>query len=188
MKGKKILHKIAGMAAVLLSLSLFSCSSDGTLDSFGKSQTDCIRFGISDADNATRANGEDVTSTNYVLRSDETTDTLYVSAIVSDGIEANNKQHATRASMLKSMYDKFKVVAQVKNADGTFGTQHYMDDVATKKGSLWQSANIYYWPGNRQLNFLAWAPADDGVFTETPVYPAPNVKKTTINIQYPTML
>ena len=167
MKGKKLLHKTAGMAAALLSLSLFSCSSDGTLDYFGKSQTDCIRFGISDDDNATRANGngEDVTSTSYVLRSDETTDTLCVRAIVSDGIEANNKQHATRASMLTDMYDKFKVVAQVKNADGTFGTQYYMDDVATKKGSLWQSANIYYWPGNRQLNFLAWAPADDGVFT-----------------------
>lgn len=187
MKGKKLLHKTAGMAAALLSLSLFSCSSDGTLDSFGKSQTDCIRFGISDADNATRANGngEDVTSTSYVLRSDETTDTLCVRAIVSDGIEANNKQHATRASMLTGMYDKFKVVAQVKNADGTFGTQYYMDDVATKKGSLWQSANIYYWPGNRQLNFLAWAPADNGVFTETPVYPAPDVKKTTIKYTVP---
>ena len=64
MKGKKLLYKTAGMAAALLSLSLFSCSSDGTLDYFGKSQTDCIRFGISDDDNATRANGngEDVTS------------------------------------------------------------------------------------------------------------------------------
>lgn len=123
MKGKKLLHKTAGMAAALLSLSLFSCSSDGTLDYFGKSQTDCIRFGISDDDNATRANDEDVTSTSYVLRSDETTDTLCVRAIVSDRIEANNKQHATRASMLTDMYDKFKVVAQVKNADGTFGTQ-----------------------------------------------------------------
>lgn len=164
MKGiMKIHHLTASIAAVLLSASLFSCSSD---DFLGKAETNTngISFGISTENGAsTRANNsaDGYTAARYTLRSDNSADTLCVRAVVTDGIGNDNAgRPATRAAMQTSMYDKFKVVAAVKE-NGTVGTQYYMDDVATKTGTNWVPSKVYYWPGsNRQLRFLAWAPTD----------------------------
>lgn len=161
----KIHQLTASIAAVLLSASLFSCSSD---DFFGKAETntDGISFGVSTENGAsTRANNsaDGYTAARYTLRSDNSADTLCVRAVVTDGIGNDNAgRPATRAAMQTSMYDEFKVVAAVKENDKV-GTQYYMDDVATKTGTNtnWVPSKVYYWPGsNRQLRFLAWAPTD----------------------------
>lgn len=159
----KIHQLTASIAAVLLSASLFSCSSD---DFLGKAETntDGISFGVSTENGAsTRANNsaDGYTAARYTLRSDNSADTLCVRAVVTDGIGNDNAgRPATRAAMQTSMYDKFKVVAAVKE-NGNVGTQYYMDDVATKAGTNWVPSKVYYWPGsNRQLRFLAWAPTD----------------------------
>lgn len=164
MKGIMKIHQLtASIAAVLLSASLFSCSSD---DFFGKAETntDGISFGVSTENGAsTRANNsaDGYTAARYTLRSDNSADTLCVRAVVTDGIGNDNAgKPATRAAMQTSMYNKFKVVAAVKE-NGNVGTQYYMDDVATKTGTNWVPSKVYYWPGsNRQLRFLAWAPTD----------------------------
>lgn len=164
MKGiMKIHHLTASIAAVLLSASLFSCSSD---DFLGKAETntDGISFGVSTENGAsTRANNsaDGYTAARYTLRADNSDDTLCVRAVVTDGIgNSNAGRPATRAAMQTSMYDDFKVVAAVKE-NGNVGTQYYMDDVATKTGTNWVPSKVYYWPGsNRQLRFLAWAPTD----------------------------
>lgn len=164
MKGIMKIHQLtASIAAVLLSASLFSCSSD---DFLGKAETntDGISFGVSTENGAsTRANNsaDGYTAARYTLRSDNSADTLCVRAVVTDGIGNDNAgKPATRAAMQTSMYNKFKVVAAVKE-NGNVGTQYYMDDVATKTGTNWVPSKIYYWPGsNRQLRFLAWAPTD----------------------------
>lgn len=164
MKGiMKIHHLTASIAAVLLSASLFSCSSD---DFLGKAETntDGISFGVSTENGAsTRANNsaDGYTAARYTLRSDNSADTLCVRAVVTDGIDNSNAgRPATRAAMQTSMYNDFKVVAAVKE-NGNVGTQYYMDDVATKTGTNWVPSKVYYWPGsNRQLSFLAWAPTD----------------------------
>ena len=164
MKGiMKIHHLTASIAAVLLSASLFSCSSD---DFLGKAETntDGISFGVSTENGAsTRANNsaDGYTAARYTLRSDNSADTLCVRAVVTDGIgNSNAGRPATRAAMQTSMYNDFKVVAAVKE-NGNVGTQYYMDDVATKTGTNWVPSKVYYWPGsNRQLRFLAWAPTD----------------------------
>ena len=164
MKGiMKIHHLTASIAAVLLSASLFSCSSD---DFLGKAETntDGISFGVSTENGAsTRANNsaDGYTAARYTLRSDNSADTLCVRAVVTDGIGNDNAgRPATRAAMQTSMYDNFKVVAAVKE-NGNVGTQYYMDDVATKTGTNWVPSKVYYWPeSNRQLRFLAWAPTD----------------------------
>lgn len=164
MKGiMKIHHLTASIAAVLLSASLFSCSSD---DFLGKAETntDGISFGVSTENGAsTRANNsaDGYTAARYTLRSDNSADTLCVRAVVTDGIGNDNAgRPATRAGMQTSMYNDFKVVAAVKE-NGNVGTQYYMDDVATKTGTNWVPSKVYYWPGsNRQLRFLAWAPTD----------------------------
>lgn len=159
----KIHHLTASIAAVLLSASLFSCSSD---DFLGKAETntDGISFGVSTENGAsTRANNsaDGYTAARYTLRSDNSADTLCVRAVVTDGIDNSNAgRPATRAAMQTSMYNDFKVVAAVKE-NGNVGTQYYMDDVATKTGTNWVPSKVYYWPGsNRQLRFLAWAPTD----------------------------
>lgn len=159
----KIHQLTASIAAVLLSASLFSCSSD---DFLGKAETktDGISFGVSTENGAsTRANNsaDGYTAARYTLRSDNSADTLCVRAVVTDGIGNDNANRpATRATMQTSMYNDFKVVAAVKE-NGNVGTQYYMDDVATKTGTNWVPSKVYYWPGsNRQLRFLAWAPTD----------------------------
>lgn len=159
----KIHHLTASIAAVLLSASLFSCSSD---DFLGKAETntDGISFGVSTENGAsTRANNsaDGYTAARYTLRSDNSADTLCVRAVVTDGIGNDNAgRPATRAAMQTSMYNDFKVVAAVKE-NGNVGSQYYMNDVATKTGTNWVPSKVYYWPGsNRQLRFLAWAPTD----------------------------
>lgn len=177
----------AGMAAVLLSVTLFSCSSDVPYEHTDYSTTDNICFGISDSGNGTRAAAanEAITTDRYVLRSSESSDTLCVRAVVSDGIGKAAAKHATRASMQTTMYDQFNVVAQLKNSDGNIAPRYYMNEVATKQGVVWQpSSSIYYWPDNGSLRFLAWAPLD-AELDESPVKPSEDVNKTTIKYTVP---
>lgn len=183
MKGIMKIHQLtASIAAVLLSASLFSCSSD---DFFGKAETntDGISFGVSTENGAsTRANNsaDGYTAARYTLRSDNSADTLCVRAVVTDGIGNDNAARpATRAAMQTSMYDKFNVVAALKE-NGTIGTQLFMNETATKTNTNWVPAHTYYWPGsNRQLRFLAWAPTD-AVFQSVPNSP------NTTTLQYTT--
>lgn len=181
---------IAGMAAVLLSVTLFSCSSDVPYEHTDYSTTDNICFGISDSGNGTRAAAanEAITTDRYVLRSSESSDTLCVRAVVSDGIGKAAAKHATRASMQTTMYDQFNVVAQLKKSDGNIAPRYYMNEVATKQGDVWQpSSSIYYWPDNGSLRFLAWAPLD-AELDESPVKPSEDVNKTTIKYTVPAEL
>ena len=183
MKGIMKIHQLtASIAAVLLSASLFSCSSD---DFFGKPEsgsTNGISFGVSTENSAaTRANKTDdgLTVARYTLRSDNSADTLCVRAVVTDGIGNSANKPATRAAMQTSMYDKFNVVAALKE-NGTIGTQLFMNETATKTNTNWVPAHTYYWPGsNRQLRFLAWAPTD-AVFQSVPNSP------NTTTLQYTT--
>lgn len=180
----KIHQLTASIAAVLLSASLFSCSSD---DFLGKAETntDGISFGVSTENGAsTRANNsaDGYTAARYTLRSDNSADTLCVRAVVTDGIGNDNAgRPATRAAMQTSMYNDFKVVAAIKE-NGNVGSQYYMDDVATKTGTNWVPSKVYYWPGsNRQLRFLAWAPTD-AAFQSVPNNP----NATTLQYTTPT--
>lgn len=180
----------AGMAAVLLSVTLFSCSSDVPYEHTDYSTTDNICFGISDSGNGTRAAAanEAITTDRYVLRSSESSDTLCVRAVVSDGIGKAAAKHATRASMQTMMYDQFNVVAQLKKSDGNIAPRYYMNEVATKQGVVWQpSSSTYYWPDNGSLRFLAWAPLD-AELDESPVKPSEDVNKTTIKYTVPAEL
>lgn len=193
MKGIHISNKIAGMAAVLLSLSLFSCSSEDAFDLENRDSARNIRFGVStpedEAQNylAARQAGEAIID-HFVLRSNTSRDTLCVNTVISDRFEkpASMATIATRATMQKTMYDNFNVVAQLKDTDGSLGSQLYMNETATKSGDVWQPSAIYYWPDNRQLRFMAWAPTGEGVFEESPISPTVDANKTTIKYTVPT--
>ena len=195
MKANKNLYRITGKIAALLScLLLFSCNSDDMLDEIGANGAgkyrDNICFGItSDESVQTKGNkpaDNGYTSDSFVLRSENSDDTLCVNAIVTDGIESSDsvKQHAmTRGAAVTQddFYDKFHVLAYWKK-DGTSTGQFYMNtDVTDKGNNLWSSDRTYIWPGKAHtLTFYAWAPAEAGIISPS------SPESTTLEYTVPT--
>lgn len=178
---------VSGMAMVLLCMLLFSCNNEDYLKS-GDPEKACdnICFGISSDKNVqTRgyASGDDegYTAGRFMLRSDNSADTLCVRAIVSEGINVSGfegKQVLTRATLVgkDNFYDKFHVLAYW-NKNGTPVNQFYMDTNASNSaasvgpGAIWSTEQTYYWPGAaHSFQFYAWAPTDASGLT-TPSSP-----------------
>ena len=187
MDGFKGFHRfpISGMAAVLFScLIVLSCSDDiieSSKDRVGK-HSDNICFGISPADEDwTKASaGTGAASVKdteyYVLRAENSSDTLCLRATVTDGISVSafgNDAPETRSAQVVSLetYGSFRVQAHCTDAGVPVGV-FYMDDVADNlNAGVWSTRNVYYWPGeDRTLRFFAWAPVD-AAFTSVPESP-----------------
>ena len=176
-----------GMATMLLCTLLFSCNNEDFLES-GNPEKACdnICFGISsDKDVQTRgyagSDDEGYTADRFVLRSDDSADTLCVRAIVSEGINVSGfegEQALTRATPVgkDNFYDKFHVLAYWSK-NSTPVDQFYMNTNASNvaasvgTGAIWSTEQIYYWPGaDHSFQFYAWAPTDAGGLT-TPSSP-----------------
>ena len=175
------------MATVLLCMLLFSCNNEGFLES-GEPEKACdnICFGISSDKNVqTRgyacSDDEGYTAGRFMLRSDNSADTLCVRAIVSEGINVSGfegKQVLTRATLVgkDNFYDKFHVLAYWRK-NGTPVNQFYMNTNASNSaasvgtGAIWSTEQTYYWPGaDHSFQFYAWAPTDASGLT-TPSSP-----------------
>ena len=175
------------MATVLMCMLLFSCNNEDYLKS-GDSEKACdnICFGISSDKNVqTRgyvsSDDEGYTAGRFMLRSDNSADTLCVRAIVSEGINVSSfegKQVLTRATLVgkDNFYDKFHVLAYWSK-NGTPVNQFYMDTNASNSaasvgtGAIWSTEQTYYWPGaDHSFQFYAWAPTDASGMT-TPSSP-----------------
>ena len=176
-----------GMATMLLCTLLFSCNNEDFLES-GNPEKACdnICFGISSDKNVqTRgyagSDDEGYTADRFVLRSDDSADTLCVRAIVSEGINVSGfegEQALTRATPVgkDNFYNKFHVLAYWSK-NGAPVDQFYMNTNASKvaasvgTGAIWNTEQIYYWPGaDHSFQFYAWAPTDAGGLT-TPSSP-----------------
>ena len=168
------------MATMLLCTLLFSCNNEDFLEN-GNPEKACdnICFGIS-SDKSIQTRGyadsdnEGYTAGRFVLRSDNSADTLCVRAIVSDGINVSgfeDEQTLTRGvPVTKDNFEKFHVLAYWSK-NGTLVDQFYMDEDAANNGSVWSTDQIYYWPGaDHSFQFYAWAPTDAGGLT-TPSSP-----------------
>ena len=170
-----------GMATMLLCTLLFSCNNEDFLEN-GNPEKACdnICFGIS-SDKSIQTRGyadsdnEGYTAGRFVLRSDNSADTLCVRAIVSEGINVSgfeDEQALTRATPVgkDNFYNKFHVLAYWSK-NGTLVDQFYMDEDAANNGSVWSTDQIYYWPGaDHSFQFYAWAPTDADKLT-TPSTP-----------------
>lgn len=175
MKGHKNLHLMAnGMAGLLSCLLLFSCNNDDyPIESESGKAGENICFGISsDETSLTRGIGNEDgrTVSRFVLRSEESADTLCVRASVSDGIVSStptNEKVMTRGVPVTSL-NAFHVSAYWKK-DGNLQNQFFMDETATGNGNnVWSTENFYYWPGAAHaLQFYAYAPADAGFTAPT---------------------
>lgn len=187
MNGFKGFHRfpISGMAAVLFScLLVLSCSDDiieSSKDRVGK-HSDNICFGISQTDEAWTKGSAGTGSASvkdteyYVLRAENSSDTLCLRATVTDGISVSafgNDAPETRSAPVISLetYGSFRVQAHCTDA-GVPVDVFYMDDVADNlNADVWSTRNVYYWPGaDRSLRFFAWAPVD-AAFTSVPESP-----------------
>lgn len=176
-----------GMATMLLCTLLFSCNNEDFLES-GNPEKACdnICFGISSDKNVqTRgyagSDDEGYTADRFVLRSDDSADTLCVRAIVSEGINVSGfegEQALTRGTPVgkDNFYTKFHVLAYWRK-NGTPVDQFYMNTNASNvgasvgTGAIWSTEQIYYWPGaDHSFQFYAWAPTDAGGLT-TPSSP-----------------
>ena len=178
----------SGMAVALSGMLLFSCTDENMLDTVNVGKpSDQICFGITPDEAAqTRepvAAGENgYTSGRFVLRSDDSADTLCVRAIVSDGIyTSSDKQKITRGTPVSTEnFDSFHVLAYWKNS-GNPVNQFYMDEDVTKRGDVWSSDRIYYWLGkSNTLQFYAWSPTETDGLT-VPAAPT----STTLNYTVP---
>lgn len=181
---KKRTSLTASCIAVLSSILLFSCSNEDFLaDDCSVNGKTCVDicFGISPEDNVlTKGNAvnssDRCSSGQFVLRSQDSADTLCVRAIVSEGIHSScGRKAVTRATPVdeNNFYDEFHVLAYWKKGGPLVEEQFYMDEIVTSNGSdIWTSDKIYYWPGDgNTLQFYAWAP-EDAAFTATPQSPA----------------
>lgn len=174
-----------GMATMLLCTLLFSCNNEDFLES-GNPEKACdnICFGISSDKNVqTRgyagSDDEGYTANRFVLRSDDSADTLCVRTLVSDGINVSGfegEQALTRGTPVgkDNFYDQFHVLAYWSK-NRTPIDQFYMDtnasntDASVGSGAIWSTEQIYYWPGaDHSFQFYAWAPTDaSGLVTPT---------------------
>lgn len=188
---KKRTSLTASCIAVLSSILLFSCSNEDFLaDDCSVNGKTCVDicFGISPEDNVlTKGNAvnssDRCSSGQFVLRSQDSADTLCVRAIVSEGIHSScGRKAVTRATPVdeNNFYDEFHVLAYWKKGGPLVEEQFYMDEIVTSNGSdIWTSDKIYYWPGDgNTLQFYAWAPVD--AFTATPQIPTETTLEYTV--------
>lgn len=193
MKAYKYRNLFGSATALLSCLLLFSCDSEDIFDrsdvGFVGKHSDSICFGVSPDGNAqTRSQVTDgrneYTAEQFVLRSQDSADTLCVRAIVSEGIHSSGgRQAVTRATPVAegNFYDAFHVLAYWKKNGQLVQEQFYMDEDVSDNGSnRWSSTDTYYWPGDgHSLQFYAWAPVD-AAFTATPQSPAETTLEYTV--------
>ena len=175
------------MFALFPCLLLFSCSKefpDGSDAGHAGKYSESISFGVApdgpDGNVQTKGVaaglGNGYVSGQFVLRAQDSADTLCVRATVADGIHSSGgRQAVTRATPVaeENFYDAFHVLAYWKKDGQLVQEQFYMDEDVFKNGNnLWSAtANTYYWPGDgHTLRFCAWAPAD-AAFSLTPQDP-----------------
>ena len=189
MSGKNNRPLFARMAAVLsASLLAFSCT-DELLDPSGPVGpsgvgSDSICFGVSSSDAMTKASGSGpgriLGTDSFVLRSKGSSDTLCVTATITEGIDLSplgEEMPLTRAAQVSSLdtYGGFRVQAHCTDYSAGNGVPlpgFFMDEAVNDSDNdrIWSTANVHYWPGeDYQLKFYAWAPAD--AFSAVPTTP-----------------
>lgn len=179
--------KTGGMTLMLLCALFTSCSNEELLGEKNPAEgCNTICFGLThDAEPSTKGCPEAAsaafTANRFVLRSDQSADTLCVRTIVSDGINVScfeGKQTITRGMPVgkDNFYNKFHVLAYW-NKNGASMDQFYMNTNASNvtasvgTGTIWSTEQIYYWPGaGHSFQFYAWAPTDASGLT-TPSSP-----------------
>ncbi len=184
---KNPVFALCGILMLLPCILFYSCNSE-EVPNVTHDGSEIICFDIASGKKARSVDGDCdngyITDT-LVLRSEDSSDTLCVQTIVTDGIcvpYSDKKRSFSRGTPVEkdNFYEKFHVLAYWKQNGTLIDQFFYMDeDVTDQGGNEWSSIKEYYWPGDgNTLKFYAWAPIvnDDGtnssVFTSVPSSPA----------------
>lgn len=145
------------LAAIGATLLLGACADDDFKN--GKYDSDHICFRTENAtwgDMAdTRAVGN---PTDYVLRATGSRDTLCMKQIVTEGIQLD-RTHGTRGTQITnaSQIQSFGVFAYTQQ--GGVNKLYINNEQYTKSGNVFESQNIYYWPGaSLTFDFYTYSP------------------------------
>ena len=168
--------KTGGMTLMLLCVLFTSCSNEELLGEKNPAEgCNTICFGLThDAEPSTKgcpkAASAAFTANRFVLRSDQSADTLCLRAVVSDGINASpstTQQSLTRGVPVTSLSSFHVQGYWTRQDDQTVQDKLFMDEDAAQQEAVWKTQTIYYWPGvHFSLDFYAWAPSvADGLIT-----------------------
>ena len=168
-----------GIAIMLSCILLSSCNKEDLFE-INQSENTCenICFGVT-SDDLQKSRGNDnigvneYTSDRFVLRSDDSSDTLCVRTVVSDGINLSSQKAITRGTPItdENFYDKFQVIAYWKKNNQVMNDFFMNETVTNDGGDIWNTEHTYYWPGAEySFRFVAWAPlgVDKFVAPENP--------------------
>lgn len=139
-----------------------SCADDEWVKNEPATTGEGIFFGITPADSIWKPDTRSTTSgKKFVLRGENTEDTLCVSTSVMEGINASREVHS-RGTTLNSLAEQsFNVTAYYySDKNETTPSATYFENETVKvnnDGSSTNMANTYYWPQNGEITFLATA-------------------------------
>lgn len=169
MKGRKKQYFCTMGWLLLTGAWMFSsCADDEWVKNEPATTGKGIFFGITPADSIWQPDTRSTTSgKNFVLRGENTEDTLCVSTSVLEGINASREVHS-RGTTLNSLAEKsFNVTAYYYSADNvtTPSTTYFTNETVTVSGDGQNTnmENTYYWPQNGNLTFLATANGDNNL-------------------------
>lgn len=163
MKGRKKQYlRTMGWLLLTGAWMFSSCADDEWVKNEPATTGEGIFFGITPADSIWKPDTRSTTSgKNFVLRGENTEDTLCVSTSVMEGINASREVHS-RGTTLNSLAEQsFNVTAYYySDKNETTPSATYFENETVKvnnDGSSTNMANTYYWPQNGEITFLATA-------------------------------
>lgn len=163
MKGRKKQYlRTMGWLLLTGAWMFSSCADDEWVKNEPATTGEGIFFGITPADSIWKPDTRSTTSgKKFVLRGENTEDTLCVSTSVMEGINASREVHS-RGTTLNSLAEQsFNVTAYYySDKNETTPSATYFENETVKvnnDGSSTNMANTYYWPQNGEITFLATA-------------------------------
>lgn len=163
MKGRKKQYlRTMGWLLLTGAWMFSSCADDEWVKNEPATTGEGIFFGITPADSIWKPDTRSTTSgKNFVLRGENTEDTLCVSTSVQEGINASREVHSRGTTLNSLKNQSFNVTAYYySDKNETTPSTTYFENETVKvdeNGSSTNMTNTYYWPQNGDLTFLATA-------------------------------
>lgn len=168
MKGRKKQYlRTMGWMLLTGAWMFSSCADDEWVKNEPATTGEGIFFGVTSADSDWQPDTRSTTSgKNFVLRGENTEDTLCVSTSVMEGINASREVHSRGTTLNSLANQSFNVTAYYSADDATTPSTTYFEKETVsvgENGSATNMTNTYYWPQNGKLTFLATANGDDNL-------------------------
>lgn len=162
MKGRKKQYlRTMGWLLLTGAWMFSSCADDEWVKNEPATTGEGIFFGITPADSIWKPDTRSATSgKNFVLRGENTEDTLCVSTSVQEGINASREVHSRGTTLNSLKNQSFNVTAYYYSDNNeTPSATYFKNEKVTvgENGSSTKMTNTYYWPQNGELTFLATA-------------------------------